>query len=371
MKIIGEGNVTNGKEGTAISSCTFPGVCVMPGGRMAMCFKGSPKKGPLDGQNGYVCHSGDMGETWGAPVAPFPGRFTHEGREASFRGIYLTHIAGARVLAVMPAVYEGAEGTPYYNEATEGILDTDIFFAHSDDYGHTFTAPRRMETGFFMPVPLTGPVILLPDGRLMCQFELNKKYDDLSPWVHSSVVIFSRDGGHTWGDRTVVTKNPSIYYWDQRIGLLNDGRLLDLFWTFDRETADYLTIHARDSLDGISWSPIWDTGLPGQPGQPASAGGGRTAVIYIDRSGSPKISVKFSADNGHTFLPGELTVYDSQLHSQKTDKGSMNDAWAEMSAFSVGHPNLAALPGGLLYAYYYAGGHTDRTDIRWAKISAD
>jgi len=215
-------------------------------------------------------------------------------------------------------------------------------------------------------------VLKTSDGGLICQFELNKTYYDPNPWIHSSVVTFSRDGGHSWSGATAITRHPSIYYWDQRVGVMRDGRLLNLFWTFDREKADYLTIHACDSADGgATWSPLWDTGLPGQPGTPADIGGGRVAVIYIDRAGPPRIDIKISEDGGRTFLPEALTIYDSGLQRQEYKKSSMDDAWDEMGAFSVGHPNLIMLPSGILYAYYYAGPHTDRTDIRWAKIGID
>jgi hypothetical protein len=92
-------------------------------------------------------------------------------------------------------------------------------------------------------------------------------------------------------------------------------------------------------------------------------------VIHIDRSGSPRIVVRISGDGGRTFLPDECTIYDSRLQKQEYKKSGMNDAWDEMSAFSVGHPGLAMLPSGILYAYYYSGPHTDRTDICWAKIA--
>ncbi|MCM8788336.1 MAG: hypothetical protein NC907_00930 [Candidatus Omnitrophica bacterium] len=58
-----------------------------------------------------------------------------------------------------------------------------------------------------------------------------------------------------------------IFYWDQRPGVLSDGSILDMFWTYNNETCSYLNIHARYSSDkGKIWSEIWDTGLWGQPG---------------------------------------------------------------------------------------------------------
>ena len=368
MRLISSGKITDCAEGSPLSSCTFPGICVLPDGGMIASFKGSPEKGPLAGQGGYLCYSDDAGETWSEPYDPFPGGIVFGGRAASVRGMYATHIKDGNVLLVMPAVYEDSD-KPYYNTETEGLLDTDIFFAHSDDYGRTFSAPERMTTAFDQPVPLTGPVIRLPDGALVCQFELNKTYYDERPWVHSSVIIFSYDDGRSWGGDVVITKDPDIYYWDQRMGVVNGGSLLDLFWVFDRKTAEYRTIHASDSTDGgKTWSPIWDTGLTGQPGCPADLGDGRLAVIHIDRTGAPKIIVRISEDGGHTFLSEELVIYDSKLEKQEVIKSDMNAAWEEMGAFSVGHPGLAVLPSGELYAFFYAGPHTDRTDICRVKI---
>ena len=53
---------------------------------------------------------------------------------------------------------------------------------------------------------------------------------------------------------------------EEPVALLPDGRLLDLFWTYDNHVAAYLNIHARASADGgRTWSALWDTGVPGQP----------------------------------------------------------------------------------------------------------
>ncbi len=67
----------------------------------------------------------------------------------------------------------------------------------------------------------------------------------------------------------------------------------------------------------------------------------------------------------------ELTVYDSGQSRCTSDSLSMNDAWSEMGAFSVGHPFMTKLHDGTIVAYYYAGDTTHRTDIHWVKIATD
>jgi hypothetical protein len=96
--------------------------------------------------------------------------------------------------------------------------------------------------------------------------ELNKAYYDTSVWRHSSVLMFSKDGGRSWPEHAITGHDPEnrVFYWDQRPGVLRDGVLLDLFWTYDNRSAAYLNIHARESRDcGSTWSAMWDTGVPG------------------------------------------------------------------------------------------------------------
>jgi len=163
-----------------------------------------------------------------------------------------------------------------------------------------------------------------------------------------------------------------VFYWDQRPGVIADGRLLDVFWTFDRKTALYLNIHARESRDnGRTWSAIWDCGIPGQPAPPASLSlpDGRIVLAYMDRTGAPLLKLRTSRDGGHTWpRETEVILYEAKLTSQTWNKSTMQDAWAEMGQFSVGLPYTALTKGGDVLVVHYAGAHTDRTGIEWVRV---
>jgi hypothetical protein len=244
-------------------------------------------------------------------------------------------------------------------------------FSESEDAGVSWTAPALMDTSpFKVPTPITGPVLLLPDGERVCQFETNKPYCDTTKWIHRSVLMFSRDGGRSWPRHSVVTEDPRIFYWDQRPQVLPDGRIFDLFWTYDNQAATYLDIHARESADGgRSWSVLWDTGVPGQPAPVVPLPGGRLAMVHVDRTGAPAIRCRVSGDGGRTW-PAEpiLTLYESVLPSQTVRKDGMADAWSEMGKFSVGLPATAALPEGDVLVVYYAGPAADRTSVEWVRL---
>jgi hypothetical protein len=264
-----------------------------------------------------------------------------------------------------------------FNEKTEGLVDMKLFTATSLDAGKTFTPPMPVDCGPYrhVPTPITGPLLSLPSGGWAVQFEVNKNYDDVAPWQHVSALAFSPDQGRRWSDTSVVHTDPQrrIVCWDQRMTCLPDSSIFALFWTFDRATDRYLNIHARTSADGgRNWGELWDTGVPGQPARAVALPDGRLLMTYVDRTAAPTIKCRTSADGGRTWpAETERVIHDRALHTQTRVKRSMQDAWSEMSAFSIGLPDAVELPGGDVLVTYYSGDQADLTDVRWARLRAD
>jgi Neuraminidase (sialidase) len=234
MKIIDKGIVFKGKAGTNQQSCAFPGICVLPNGRWICTFRSAPKKETMKGQQVLMSWSDDKGKTWSEAVSPFSPTVA-DSRPGLFRSAMLTSLGGDKILAVLCWVDHSNPELPFFNEETEGLLDTRIFISISDDDGLNWSKPKLVNTDpFNVPVPITGPVLRLSNGKLACQFEINKHYYDTEEWKHSSVMMFSSDYGKTWPQYSIVSNDPEnrIFYWDQRPGVLLDGRILDLFWTF-------------------------------------------------------------------------------------------------------------------------------------------
>jgi hypothetical protein len=372
MQILSNGTVFTSRPRTNRQSCAFPTICALPNGRWLAGCRAAPTKDATTGQHVLISWSDNFGTSWSDSIQPFAPP-TVDGKPGLFRSVGLTSLSGDQVLAALYWVDHADPALPFFNEDTEGLLDSRIFWSASENGGESWSTPILMDTSpFNVPTPITGPALLLPDGRLACQFETNKHYHDTSVWRHSSVLMFSSDAGATWPDHVVVSNDPKnrIFYWDQRPGLLADGRLLDVFWTYDNQAGEYLNIHARESLDnGRKWSDFWDTGLPGQPAAPVSMPDGRIALVYVDRTAQPVIKLRASSDNGRTWPENtERIIYDSGAGSQTVAKSAMKDAWAEMADFSVGLPATALTPDGDLLVVYYAGETTDRTNVQWACI---
>lgn len=374
MKIIDRGTVYSAQPGTNHQSCTFPGICVLSSGRWVCSFRAAPTKLATTDQHVLITWSDDKGRNWSTPTEPFkPPIPDVDGKCGVFREAYVTASGANSILACIYWVDHSDPSLPFFNEETEGLLDSRIFLAWSEDGGATWNNPKLMDTSpFNIPTPLTGPILCLPNGELGCHFELNKHYYETSQWRHSSVIMFSADGGGSWGEHVITSNDPAnrFFLWDQKPGILADGTILDLFWTYDNHASIYLNIRARQSTDnGRTWSRIWDTNVPGQPAQPVSTPDGSIAMVYVDRTAAPMVKIRKSTDGGKTWPDeSEIILYQTASKSQTQKKGTMQDAWAEMGKYSIGLPATSVLPDGDVLVVYYAGPETDKTDIQWVRV---
>ncbi|MCA9411207.1 MAG: exo-alpha-sialidase [Candidatus Omnitrophica bacterium] len=375
LQIVDQGVVFEGKEGTDCQSATFPGVVVLSNGTWMCTFRAAPRKSELAGQRVLLTRSTNNGRTWSEPMGCFsPPRLRQQ--PGTFRTGYLTECGEDVLIAVLCWVDQSNPSLPFFNEDTEGLLETRIFLSRSSDGGASWSNPDLIETPpWTCPTPITGPILNFGNGTLGCQFELNKGYDDPVPWSHKSVIQISSDRGLYWPETRIVSADPEdrVFFWDQRPSVFESGRILDLFWTFDRDSGTYLSIHACESLDyGVTWSAMWDTGVSGQPAPAVELSNGILAMAYMERTGVPTLKVRMSSDRGRTW-PAEsevilFTSSESPLGSKAKD---MNEAWSEMSAFSMGLPATAKVSNNEFVTVFYAGPQTDCTGIRWIKCKLD
>ena len=376
MNLIEQGIAAQSKTGTEAQSCAFPGLCILPSGRWLVSYRAAPAKASMQKQHPRICWSDDSGASWSEPIQPFhpPDAGTTPG---SFRTAYVTPLADETLLAAICWVDNTEPAKPFFNEETEGLLDTRICLSRSSDDGATWSSATFVDTSpLDMPIPLTGAILNLggPMGKelLAMQVELNKSYLDPEPWHHRSMLLISNDSGHTWDEHIVTSDDPQrqIFYWDQRPSVVGKNELLDLFWTFDRSSGDYLNIHARRSENnGRDWSPLWDTGVSGQPAPAVRLADGRLAMVYVDRTSAPAIKLRTSHDNGFHWPTETETTLFTQSHNQNlASPGNMQTAWNEMYDYALGLPTTTLLPDGDLLIVFYAGSSGDETSIHWQRL---
>jgi Neuraminidase (sialidase) len=372
MRIIDRGIAIKGEQGTDYQSCLFPGFCVLPSGRWIVTCRAAPARNINWNQRVFLSYSDDEGKTWSKPFSPFKPKILN-GKIGVFRGAYLTYLDNNEIFATLHWIDYSDPDLPAFNEKTEGVLDCFIFTSRSYDNGLTWSDPEFVDTSIFKwPAPITGPALYPGSDCIIIQFELNKPYYDTSQWTHASILFFSYDRGKTWPEYFLVGKDREnkIFYWDQRPGVLNDGTILDMFWTYNNKTCSYLNIHARCSRDrGKTWSEIWDTGISGQPGHPVSISGNRIVMPFIQRDRFPVIKIRTSSDGGKTWQKNsEMVIYSNEEKFRHSEKKTMADTWAEFNKFSVGWPITAKVNDTDIIVAFYNGVNPDSTNIEWARI---
>ncbi len=372
MQIIDQGVVFPSLKNTDALSACFPSICVLPSGRWIVGARlGAAKASRI--QRAFYKISDDQGKTWSEPRQAAPDFMTLGGVPGTFRTVAATSLGGKNVVLTLSWEDYLNPLLPMFNETTEGLTDMKLFVSYSQDDGETFGPLKLVHCGKFHdePCPITGAAILLPDGALAVQFEVNKKYLDTTPWQHKSALVITRNGGNTWSEAVVTHTDPArkLFCWDQRISVFPSGRVMDYFWTYDMSTASYRKLHLAYSDDSAkTWSHVKESNVPGQPGRAVGFKDGRIFLPYVNREGEPSIRVRLSTNDLDFPESSELLVHQRSLHSQTVKKGTMQDAWSEMDKFSIGLPDATMLPNGDVLMVFYSGDHHNATSIHWARI---
>ncbi len=359
MNLLDHQKLFEGKANTPFATAAFTSIAVAPTGRVFIAFRAGTDKDAADG-NAYLMHSDDGGDTWSEPVAPFDT--THDGAPGSLRGAYVSHVGDDRLIAVTLWIDRSDPDKPLFSPETEGLLPCRNVLYESHDQGDNWSPLSVVDTSNWEGLPsLCAPVIRADDSTLAVFLERNKTYDDPRPWHAQAVVKFSRDGGRTWPDHAVVASHPQgkRYCWDQRTCVMPDGRILNLFWTFDRELGRDVTIHRAESNNGgRDWTEPMDMQITGQIAWPLGLPDGRLFIAYIDRYHTRTIRCRTSADD------------DMAIYTHATDQAAsaeMGDYLQDMQLWTFGHPSCALLPSGDVAVVHYAG-NGDTLDVCFARV---
>ena len=345
-----------------LTSCTYPSMVQLPSGKILLAFRTAPKKLEAQEQRIVLCSSEDGGSTYTSPRVAFEWQES-DGIPGMFHTMYLSVLQDGTLLGALEWHDASTVSLPYYNEETQGILETRIFLTKSADEGATWSTPQRVLAERDAPAPLTGPVLEL-GGRLALPHEINKPYYSSRPYKPCCALAFSSDDGKTWTRSYRQTGRGSVFHWEQRPCALANGNLVNFFWTFDGDGMKFKPISACISGDfGKTWSDFWDTGLPGQPGNALQLPDGRLALIYVERGLRSSIKLAISGNAGRSFEKTELLYQESaggHLAGEEFSSGS--------SRYSMGQPGLIQLQTGEYLAYFYTGRNPDTTEIQYLKF---
>jgi hypothetical protein len=342
----------------------LPSLLVCPDRTLLLAHRVGSHKNSGDGTQ-FLWRSRDGGKVWAR--TPFPFATTPSGAPGEFRTAALSDIGRGRIAMLLTWIDHPNATAPLSNPKTEGLLPVHIGWTASSDNGLTWDSLREIPVAPFTQPCGNGPVLRLPDGRLLAAFELYKSYDDPSPWSARSAIAFSSDDGISWAPPRIVAADPAHLrsYWDQHIQILADGTLLGLIWTDDRSQPGRSEITRVISHDGgTNWSMPEATGLSGQYSVPLELPDSSLMLFYVVRHEDSAIRIALSPDGGKTWRRRDDWVLYSQANNDlaRIEGGNFTAYLQSMGRWSFGWPSAVLLrPGEVLAAYY--SGEGDRSSI--------
>ena len=293
IEVIGEVTVAAGPDA---AHRAWPSIERAADGGLVVAYKVGPDHHKTDDGVVWVARSEDGGLTWPfrRPVVAEPGWdvFTNHGLTRLADGSLLLHCVRARHL-----------GADEAGEAGEGALFARGSFIRSADGGRTW---RPLGPLLEMPfISATGrgfcygKVQELASGRLIVAFYGTpaERTDELQRVL---AVVCSDDGGRSWREHSFISTDPATELRPSETDLLRlaDGRLLAVV----RANARKRLYRAWSADDGLTWSDLEPTAMPGQSPALLALDSGAILCAYRDRSdGAPGLSCAVSRDDGATW----------------------------------------------------------------------
>lgn len=373
MKIVDRGTVFDaGSARPEVRFCTFPWPEQLADGQWVVAFRtGSSKDSP--DEEVRIMGSTDEGASWTLRFEGF-GMVGEEGHR--IRGGALTEHRPNMLIGSFLWIDHSDPTLPLANPETQGILPTAIMVAESADAGRSWSPLREVPVAPHRGNATTGAILHLKDGTLVLPYEAWKAYYDTTYGQHHASLRLSHDGGQSWEGPAIVAHDPDarVLYWDQRLSVSpDDGSLVALLWTHDREAQQDLPMHiAWGSPDAQEWSTPRSTGLDGQIGTPLHLPDGRLFMAYVHRHYPPSLRALISDDMGTTWnTADELVFYEKEQDEAESGIGGrrdFGDYWLDMNIWTFGHPGALLLPGGDVLVTYYAG-DASGLSVHWVRIA--
>lgn len=223
------------------------------------------------------------------------------------------------------------------------------YIALSKDRGASFEAPNLIECGKWTHSISRDPVLELRDGTWLLPVYQSNPFSTESSWV-----IKSFDRGISWLDRSLVAEDPAgraslfrgVSYNETSVIELANGRLLAIVRADESQYAQdrYLEIGGVGSLKrcysdnaGLSWSPIEETGIWGQPAMILQdrEHSDRTWLTYAIRRPPYGIGLATGDGSGRGFSPSDFMIRSGA------------------SFWDFGYPSTCQMENGLFLSCYY------------------
>jgi sialidase-1 len=345
---------------TEATYASFPSVAVH-GGHIYIAYRQAGSKTVAAAQAGSPTHhdndsrimltySTDEGKSWNKPIAVFNSEFgvNDPGLCILRSGRLLLRVT--EIEALPSAKRHLLKGPLLAHREDLGTVSgvTGNYLLTSDDKGHSWSAPKKMDWGLHSHAISREPIVELADGTLLVSV-----YESRPQATEKCFLLRSFDGGETWRDAAAIAADPrgesSCYqgknFNETAILSLASNRLLAVIRTdesyFTNQGADFMTVGGVGNLhtaisenSGLSWSSAQPTQIFGQPAALTKLPNGQICMVYGKRQHPYSIGLRMSSDEGRSW---------SDEHCVRKDAPH----------WDMGYPSVATSQDRIYVAYYW------------------
>lgn len=229
---------------------------------------------------------------------------------------------------------------PPLQRAELGLRYLGAYVITSKDHGHTWSAPRFIETKDMPFSDVEGPTdapLELPDGSVVMGMIGENTHTDVNN--RSAIMLRSTDQGQTWKYLSTMASDPGGRlggFLEPGLVRTRTGRIVAGLRNHGPDQSIWVT-HSDD--DGRTWAPVRKTAMIGHPTDLIELADGRLMATYGIRTPHARpmgVRACFSRDNGETWdIASEVQL--------RHDFGN----------WDVGYPESLELPDGRVLSVYY------------------
>jgi len=356
LKIISEGILyRNPRPGYKAECAYLPNVVPLSDDEALCFYRIGSAFYSSDGRVAQL-RSMDGGKTWATEDMVWDPR--NDTIPYSYGAPHATRMRDGSLALIMHRRDDTDPDLPQFNPETGGVRQMDIVLLRSDDDGHTWSEPAKLNLPAVNgTIDTPSQIIELNDGRWFLACEVWKSWDDTSPLHIKGFALFSDDKGRTWKDRVDFpsASDTEKMYSHSRYAQMLDGRIAVLQWTQKIGTGEDFDLHFTISDEtGTKWSLPQPTGIMGQTSWLADLGDDILVATYTRREGmQPGIMVVLSEDGGKTWnLDNQVMVWDA-VGQEFLGVAHKPTYPASHDNIAFGKPNTARLPNGEIISSWW------------------
>ena len=236
------------------------------------------------GINDFVpmcARSSDRGRTWSAAAPIWPELI---GVQSLFCSVSRSPAGDLFLFGKRWTIDEPGES--FWCDATQGMKQNELFWARSEDGGHTWTAPQPIAMPIAGSAEAPGAMQVLRNGRWIAPYAPYNTFDpDLVVDRNQVVLMYSDDEGNTWQHASMFrfdsTQSTGAEAWAVELA---DGRILGTGWHINQgDGGDFPNAYALSLDGGVNWSLTLSTGILGQATALTALPDGRALFVYNQR----------------------------------------------------------------------------------------